>query len=128
MKKEKKKKNHTLHLSINGKQYEWHKEYISGAEIRKLGNIPTEDEIFLSIKDWPDEPIPDDKEENLARPGIEHFYSKKPGCIIIVNTRDKEWKEKKISYKQVIELAYVNYVDNGTVEYSVTYKNGPEQN
>lgn len=39
-----------LHLTINGKQYEWKEQYIIGAEIRRLGNIPKEDEIFLAVK------------------------------------------------------------------------------
>ncbi|MDB4921210.1 multiubiquitin domain-containing protein [Mucilaginibacter sp.] len=65
-----------LLLVVNGKKYEWTKEYITGAEIKKLGHVPECDELFLAIrKPWPDEPVPDDKEINLARPGIEHFYS-----------------------------------------------------
>lgn len=54
---------HVLRLIINQKEYEWHSEYITGAEIRKLGNIPPEEEIFLAIKKpWEDEPIADDTE------------------------------------------------------------------
>lgn len=39
-----------LHLTINHKKYEWHQEYISGAEIKQLGGIPSDEEIFLTIK------------------------------------------------------------------------------
>lgn len=50
-----------LNLTINGKKYEWHQQYITGAEVRKLGVIPKEDEIFLAVKKpWEDEPIPDE--------------------------------------------------------------------
>jgi len=70
MKKEEQKNEHGKHvlqLTISGKQYEWHHEYITGAEIRKLGNIPLEEEIFLAIKKpWEDEPIADDTKVNLA--------------------------------------------------------------
>lgn len=43
---------------------------------------------------------------------------------IFVNTRPKKWKEKKISYEQVIILAYDEYIDNEDNVYSVTYTKG----
>jgi len=67
-----------LDLIINNKEYKWEKEYITGAEIKKLGMIPDIDKLFLAIKKpWEDEEIGDDKQVNLARPEIEHFFSKK---------------------------------------------------
>ncbi|MCX6350239.1 MAG: multiubiquitin domain-containing protein [Bacteroidetes bacterium] len=122
---------HVLHFEINGKDYQWHQQYITGAEIRKLGEIPKEDEIFLAIKKpWKDEPIMDDTKVDLARPEIEHFFSKKHGehdhFTIIVNGREKEWNERTISFEQVVILAFGTYVDNGTTVYTVTYKRGHE--
>ena len=68
---------HSLILTINGHKYEWNRQYIKGFEIRKLGNIKSEDDIFLSIvHPWQDELIQDDEEVDLARPEIEHFFSK----------------------------------------------------
>ena len=124
-------KRHVLHLTINDKKYDWHQQYITGAEIRKLGNIPKEDEIFLKIEDpWDNEFIKDDTREDLARPGIEHFFSKKRGehhiFTIIVNGREKPWNEKNISFEQVVILAFGNYMDNGATVYTVTYKRGHE--
>lgn len=133
---EKKEKNPTgehdkraLHLTINGKQYEWHQQYITGAEIRRLGNIPKEDEIFLAVKKpWEDEPIPDDKSVNLARPEIEHFYSKAKEVIIVVNGTPHKWTKEKISFKEVIVLAFGQYIDKPTMVYTVAYEDGPRQN
>jgi hypothetical protein len=68
-----------LLLTINNKPYSWDKEYITGAQIKKLSGVPPEEELFLSIRGpWKDESVPNEKEVNLARPGIESFYSKKP--------------------------------------------------
>lgn len=120
-----------LFLTINGKKYEWHQEYITGAEIRKLGNISSEDEIFLSIKKpWEDEPIPDDKQVNLARPEIEHFYSKDKDFKInlIVNGRPKHWTEKTITFEQAVVLAFGVYDPNPDKVYTVTYDRGSNQN
>jgi hypothetical protein len=122
---------HTLHLIINGKQFEWHLEYITGAEIRKLGNMPADDEISLAIKKpWEDEPITDDTKVNLARPEIENFYSKDKHfkVSIIVNGRPKEWAEKEITFEQVVVLAFGSYDRNPNKVYTVTYDRGPHQN
>jgi hypothetical protein len=123
--------NKVLKLVINDKQYEWHNEYITGAEVRRLGNISTSEEIFLSIKKpWEDEPIPDDKQVNLARPEIEHFYSKdiEYKITLIVNGRPKHWEEKKITFEQVVVLAFGTYDPNPNKVYTVTYDKGPHQN
>jgi len=120
-----------LHLSINGKSYEWEKEYITGAEIRHLGKIPHEEDIFLAIKKpWEDEPIPDDKQVNLARPEIEHFYSKDKHhkFTLIVNGRPKPWIEKTITFEQVVVLAFGSYDPNPHKVYTVTYDRGPHEN
>lgn len=120
-----------LHLTINGKQYEWHQEYITGAEIRKLGDIFPEDEVFLSIKKpWEDESIPNDKQVNLARPEIEHFYSKKKHhkIMLIVNGKPKFWEEKTIAFEQIVALAFGSYDPSPKKVYTVTYDRGPHEN
>lgn len=121
----------SLRLTINGKQYEWLQQYITGADIRKLGNIPVEDDIFLAIKKpWEDEPIPDEKQVNLARPEIEHFYSKDKNykITLIVNGRQKHWTEKTITFEQVVVLAFGTFDPNPDKVYTVTYDNGPHEN
>ncbi len=127
----KEKGKEVLPLTINGKKYEWQQEYITGAEIKKLGNINAEDEIFLAIKKpWEDEPIPDDKQVNLARPEIEHFYSKDKdyNITLIVNGRPKNWTEKIITFEQVVILAFGAYEPNPDKVYTVTYDKGPHEN
>jgi hypothetical protein len=130
MSNEIKEDKNTLHLTINGKEYDWHQQYITGAEVRKLGNIPKDEEIFLKIKEpWKDELIHDETQVDLARPGLEHFYSKgKPIEIIIVNGREKPWKENVISFEQVVVLAFGTNSGNQNTAFTVTYKGGPEQN
>jgi hypothetical protein len=122
---------HILNLTINDQHYEWDQEYISGSEIRKLGNIPADEEIFLAIKKpWEDEPIKDDTKVNLARPEIEHFYSKDKHfkVMLIVNGRSKPWAEKTITFAQVVVLAFGSYDPNPNKVYTVTYDKGPHKN
>ncbi len=46
--------------------------------------------------------------------------------ILIVNTREKPWYEKKISYEEVVILAFGSYSSDENVVYTVTYSKGPE--
>ncbi len=118
-----------LFLLINKKQFEWHHEYITGEEIRKLGSIPVDDEIFLAIKKpWEDEPITNETKVNLARPEIEHFYSKQKEILIIVNGTPHKWDKPKVNFKEIIILAYGQYIDKPTMVYTVAYEDGPKQN
>lgn len=45
---------------------------------------------------------------------------------IIVNTREKVWNEKEISYEQVVKLAFDSYIDDTNTVYTVTYSRGDE--
>lgn len=120
-----------LHLTVNGKKHEWPVQYITGAEIRKLGSISKEDEIYLKIKSpWKDEHITDDTSVDLARPGLEEFFSlENPKPItLIVNGREKHWPKNTISFEEVVRLAFDTYVENDTTVYTVTYKRGPKHN
>jgi len=82
---------HSLQITIEGRHHSWHKQYISGAEIRKLGEITDGIPIFLANKKpWEDELIEDAKEVDLARPGIEHFFTKEHHHgIVTISVNDK---------------------------------------
>lgn len=44
--------------------------------------------------------------------------------VILVNSREKEWSEKMISFDQVVILAFGSISNDPNVSYSVTYKKG----
>lgn len=118
-----------LHFSINGNPFTWYKQFIRGSQVRELGNIPAEDEIFLDIKEgWQDDQIMDDEIVDLARDGKEKFISKKVSyeVEIEVNGKDHKWIKKTISFDEVVTLK--DGVSNGTKAYTVTYKEGPIEN
>lgn len=120
-----------LSFTINGVKFDWYKQYIHGAQIRELGKIPQEDELYLDIAEgWNDDFIEDDEVVDLARPGTEHFVSKPKSkeYKIIVNAREKAWKESSISFEQVVALAFGAYDNNPNKGYTVTYSKGPKPN
>lgn len=98
-----------LYLTINGKQYEWHQQFITGAEIRKLGDIPQDDELFLSVKKpWEDEMITDENQVNLARPEIEHFFSKDAFYTILIDRLQFKVRQQCMTGKEILILAGKN--------------------
>jgi hypothetical protein len=118
-----------LKITINQKPYNWYSQYITGKQIRDLGQIDSDDEIFLEIKEpYKNELISDETVVDLARPTVEHFISKEkpPKFNIIVNGREKVWVEKDISFEQVVMLSFGNYVDNASTIYTIVYKRGIE--
>jgi hypothetical protein len=120
-----------LKYSIDGKNFDTDKQYIKGSQIRKQGNIAEDFEIYLDNKEpWEDDLILDDEIVDLARPGKEKFYSKeKPFLVeLIVNLLKKPWNAKKISFEEVIVLAFGSYDGNPKKGYTVTYDRGPKQN
>lgn len=120
-----------LHFTINQSHFAWYRQYIIGAEIRELGNISPNDDIYLDIKGgWDDDLILDDEVVDLARQGVENFISKPKSkeFKIIVNAREKVWKEPTISFEQVVILAFGSYDNNPNKGYTVTYSKGPKPN
>jgi hypothetical protein len=118
-----------LHFTINGVQFTWYKQYIHGIQIRELGNVLREDELYLDLPDgWKDDFIEDDEIVDLARPGVEHFVSRPKihGVEIIVNDSRKKYDKPKISYEEVVRLANGSYDPNRG--YEVKYSDGPKEN
>lgn len=116
-----------LQFFINDNPFTWYKQYIRGIQIREMGNIPAEDDIFLDLKEgWQDDEILDDEIVDLARPGKEKFVSKPKltELTIIVNARSHVWKEINISFEQLIALAFGSYDNNPNKGYTVTYSKG----
>src|SRR5258708_34942797 len=114
-----------LKFTINGQPFISYEQYIKGSKIRKLGNIPESDDIYLqNLPPYKNDLITDDEEVDLARPAKEHFISvAEPFEVTIsVNGRDKIWKEKTISYDQVVAIARESKPANGAEQaYFVTY-------
>lgn len=66
-------------FTIDGKPYQFHEQFIIGAVIRKMGNIPADYEIFLKVNGPIDDKLILDKDKvDLSEKGTEHFYSCKP--------------------------------------------------
>ena len=120
-----------LVFTVDGIAYKWSEQFITGKQIREVAGIDADDLIYLdNEKPYKDNLIEDDEEVDLARPTIEHFYTVAVGfeVTIIVSGTAHQWKKGKITFQQVIELAYGSYNEDPKVAYTVTYEDGPKQN
>jgi hypothetical protein len=92
---------------------------VAGAAIGEL-----EEEILILVEN--EEKLLN-RSHRLSDHGIHHgHHVHLHGVTIIVNTREKRWNKKAISYKQVVELAFGSYSDHPDTVYTVTYTKGPE--
>ena len=118
-----------LHFTINRVPFVWYKQYIRGIQIRELGKISPDDELYLVIPNgWQDDFIEDDEVVDLARPGVEHFVSRHHtyDIEIIVNAERKKYAKPEIIYEDVVKFAFGKYEPNRG--YTVKYSDGPTQN
>ncbi len=68
-----------LPLLIEGKPFVWHEQYITGEQVKELAHLSPHEKLYLSIGEpWTDELVENSAQVDLARPGIEQFYIKKP--------------------------------------------------
>jgi len=120
-----------LQFMVNDKIFSWPEQFITGKQIREIAGIDSDDKIYLdNVKPYIDKLIKDDDEVDLARPSIEHFYTVEINFAVIINVAgvNHTWTKPKITFEEVIVLAYGNYNDSPTMVYTVAYEDGPKQN
>lgn len=70
------------------------------------------------------ENINGNEEHNMEKSLEKKEEKKDKEYILIVNTREKIWDKKEITYKEVIVLAYSSYSEDPNVIYTITYSKG----
>ena len=100
-----------LKLVVNKKNYDWLEQYITGEQIRKIAEVSGDDKLYLRITEpWDDELIFDDTRVNLAREGIEDFYTAER-LKFIVDGKLYDWPEQFIKGKQIRKVAGIDADD-----------------
>jgi hypothetical protein len=117
---------HKIRIHIDRKPYESENPTI-GKSLYILGEVPAHRELFKEASgNHEDLLIPkDDHKVHLTED--EHFYSAKE-IEIIVNARKKETVETKLSFDEVVKLAYESPPAGANVLFTITYRNGPKEN
>lgn len=114
-----------LYFTINGKPFESPEQFVTGKQLRQLGAIPANHDLFLDIKSpWKDDLIQDDESVDLARPGKERFISQVVAFTLIANGSKKTWNQRTISFEQLVELTLGRYDSSARKVYAVYYDAG----
>ena len=100
-----------LDLVVNDRPFKWPKQFITGAEVRQLGDIGPGPALFLVIPEpWEDELILDETRVDLARPGRERFISREKHerkIILTIETTRGKWENaefnKHLTIAQLID-------------------------
>ncbi len=127
---EAKKRNHEVRIHIDRHPYE-SPNSTTGAALYTLGKVPAGFQLYREVQgEKEDEPIHNDNEkEHLTLD--EHFYSKEErhkGFDIIVNAEQHHVEKKRVSFEQVVKLAFPTPPPGANILYTVTYYNGPKAN
>ena len=121
-----------LKLSVDNHPFETEEQVLTGLQIKECAGVPAENDLFLVVPGYEDELIDNDKQVNLARPGIERFVSRTPGSgiTLIVNATPVSHNAPatSVSYEQIVTYAFPKALSNGEIGYTVTYCDGPSIN
>jgi hypothetical protein len=99
----------------------------TGIALYELAGVPKHRDLFREVKgDHEDELIARD-ETKVALTEDEHFYSQK-AVSIIVNGQKKEVTETKLTFEELIKLAFPNVPTGDNVMFTVRYRHGPKPN
>lgn len=67
-------------LFIDNERFDWDKDIITGAELRELGSLPDDVEIFWKVPSQPDVPVENNTVIDLAEhPGPDRFSTQSVG-------------------------------------------------
>ena len=114
---------------VANKPYFTEQQFLTGAQIKAMADIPAEYQLYMTAPHMRDELIEDDRVVNFALPGVEKFDARKPheGIEIIVNGSLIPYSSPTISYEKLGEIVYRGSTTDKQ-GYTVVYKDGPDQN
>jgi hypothetical protein len=127
---ETKKRDHEVGIHIDRHPHE-SPNPTTGTALYALGKVPAGLQLYREARgDQEDEPIHNDNEKEHLTPD-EHFYSKQEhhkGFDIIVNAEKHHVEKKRVSFEQIVKLAFPTPPPGQNILFTVTYYNGPKDN
>lgn len=116
-------------ITINGHQLEWSKPAVSGTVLYALAKAGPEEAVFLEVRGGTDRLIEPCELVDLNAPGIERFITapKPPVTFEIkVNSRDEIVNNKRVTFEQVVQLAFPG-PHSPNIVFSMTYRHAASE-
>ncbi|NVJ00809.1 multiubiquitin domain-containing protein [Myxococcus sp. AM009] len=111
-------------LTLDDNQLAWGKPAISGAALYTLAKVGKGQAVFLEVRGGEDRLISPQDLIDLTAPGIERFITgPMPAQTfeIIVNARPRVVNDKRVTFEQVVQLAFPGSHEPNAV-FSMTYR------
>ncbi|ARK41573.1 multiubiquitin domain-containing protein [Burkholderia pseudomallei] len=112
-------------FTLNGRQLIWGQSSIPGEALYFLSDIGADQAVFLDVRGGTDRMIEPEDRIDLTEPGVEHFVTaRRPvkGYVIVVNSREEPVPDKRVTFEQVVQLAFPGAPVEPNVRYSMTYR------
>lgn len=111
-------------FEVKGQELRWGKPTISGRILHQLAQPGAAEAVFLEVPGGTDKLVEATELIDLNAPGIERFIvaPKPPVAIeIIVNTRPKLVNDARVTFEQIVQLAFPGPHESNVV-FSMTYR------
>lgn len=119
----------SFRFQLDGRAFDWGASRISGATLKRLaGQDDTTHEVWLDVLGGSDREVANAELVDLAAPGVERFRTRPITITIIVNARRKELHQRRVSFWEIVMLAFPEAVPAENIIYTVNYARGPGAN
>lgn len=114
-------------FTVDERGFEWGAASIGEEDIRAIAGVPDDHELILDSDG--DRVLHDDEEVILKRVGVERILSrpqKNLSINIIVNTRPKTVSKRRLTFMELINLAFEPLPSGENMAFTVSYRKGPK--
>jgi len=119
----------SFRIHLDDRAIDWGAQYISGATLKALAGVDVEDfDVWQLVVGGADTLIGNKEYADLDKPGVERFATKPFSVTIVVNARQRAVTKRRISYWEVVKLAFPDAQPDPLKVYTVNYDHGPHQN
>ena len=120
------KSDRSFRFELDGRRFEWGAALITGLTLKKLAGVDLDRYgVWREVRGGEDLPIDDDEFVDLSEEGLERFFTAPQPTTtfeIIVNARPHTVIGWKVTFEQVVELAFPNHQPNPNIVFSMTYR------
>jgi len=119
----------SFRFQLDDRTFEWGATHISGATLKHLAGVEISHNDVWQINHGEAERLIGDSDlADLSAPGVERFCTKPIKITILVNVRPREIHQRRVSYWEIVKMAYPEAGPNENIIYSVEYSRGPHSN
>lgn len=114
---------------LNERSFDWGATHISGGTLKHLAAVQVSNhDVWLTVQDHPPRLVENAQFVDLGAPGVERFVTTSIKIAITVNARRKEVDCRRVSYWEIVKLAFPEAQPSENVIYTIDYAFGPHQN